>query len=52
FEAFRQTLRGQLVQRGDPDYDVARKVWNGAIDKHPALVVYCTDATDVAGAIR
>ena len=52
FEAFRQALGGQLVQRGDPDYDMARKVWNGAIDKHPALVVYCADATDVAGAVR
>jgi FAD/FMN-containing dehydrogenase len=43
---------GRLVEAGDPDYDAARAGWNGAIDRHPAAVVYATDADDVAAAIR
>ena len=34
-EQFRASLRGELIQSGDPGYDDARKVYNGMIDKHP-----------------
>jgi hypothetical protein len=34
-------LRGRLVQPSDADYDDARAVWNGMVDKHPALIVQC-----------
>jgi len=50
--ALRGALHGQIVLRGDPGYDAARKVWNGAIDSHPAMIVYCADAEDVAAAVR
>ncbi|WP_019451545.1 FAD-binding oxidoreductase [Cupriavidus sp. BIS7] len=50
--ALRGALHGQVVLRGDPGYDTARKVWNGAIDSHPAMIVYCADAEDVAAAVR
>jgi len=50
--ALRGALHGQIVLRGDPGYDTARKVWNGAIDSHPAMIVYCADAEDVAAAVR
>lgn len=44
-------LRGTLVRPGDLSYDDARAVWNGAHDKHPALVVRCAGAADVLSAV-
>jgi FAD/FMN-containing dehydrogenase len=35
----------------DERYDRSRQVWNGRIDRYPALIVYCTDANDVLNAI-
>jgi FAD/FMN-containing dehydrogenase len=46
-EKFKASLRGTLVQPGDPDYDQARKVWNGMIDKRPALIARCAGVADV-----
>jgi FAD/FMN-containing dehydrogenase len=43
---------GRLVEPADPDYDTARAVWNGAIDRRPAAVAQATDADDVGAAIR
>jgi hypothetical protein len=37
-EDFKQRLRGSLLAPADPNYDVARRVWNGMIDKRPALI--------------
>jgi hypothetical protein len=45
-------LQGELVLPGDDDFEAARSVWNGAIDRHPALIVRCVDATDVITAVR
>ena len=50
-ERLRQELHGALVLPGDAAYDEARKVWNGAIDKRPASIVYCADADDVIRAV-
>jgi FAD/FMN-containing dehydrogenase len=36
-----------LVQPGDQEYDQARKVWNGMIDHHPAVIARCVTACDV-----
>ena len=36
---------------GDDDYAAARTVWNGAIDRHPALIVRCLNAADVITAV-
>jgi hypothetical protein len=47
-----EQLRGEVVQPGDPRYDVARRVWNGSIDRRPAAVARCVDATDVAACVR
>ncbi|MFC7916680.1 FAD-binding oxidoreductase [Streptomyces sp. NPDC057386] len=45
-------LRGTVVRPGDPEYDQARAVWNGAHDKHPALVVRCAGTADVLRAVE
>jgi len=47
-----QGFIGRLVEPGDAGYDEARAGWNGAIDRHPAAVVYANDADDVGAAIR
>jgi hypothetical protein len=45
-------VRGDLIVPGDPDYDEARAVYNGMIDKHPAAIVRCRDTADVIGCVR
>ena len=45
-------FRGELVRPSDPAYDEQRKVWNGSIDRHPALIARCTGAADVIAAVR
>ncbi|KQZ08232.1 FAD-linked oxidase [Agromyces sp. Root1464] len=45
-------IAGNVLEPGDDGYDEARTVWNGMIDRHPRYVVCCTDATDVAAAVR
>jgi FAD/FMN-containing dehydrogenase len=44
-------LRGRLIQPGDADYEQARELWNGMIDRRPLLVVRCADGQDVATAV-
>ncbi len=47
----RSRLRGDILDRGDPGYAAARRVWNGMIDKRPALIARCTGTADVAAAV-
>jgi len=49
---FSTQLRGELIQPGDPTYDETRKVYNGMIDKRPALIAQCVDAADVISAVN
>jgi FAD/FMN-containing dehydrogenase len=44
-------LRGALLRPGDPGYDDARKVWNGMIDRRPALIARCAGPADVIQAV-
>jgi len=44
---FRASLGGQLLWAGEAGYEEARKVWNGMIDRHPALIARCAGAADV-----
>src|SRR5437867_3803168 len=47
----RGRLAGELITPDHPGYDQARRVWNGMIDRRPALVVRCLDESDVAAAL-
>ena len=49
---FRASLRGDLLQPDHPDYDQARRVWNGMIDRRPALIARCAGASDVIAAVN
>jgi FAD/FMN-containing dehydrogenase len=49
---FRASLRGQLLLAQDEGYDQARRLWNGAFDRHPALIARCAGAADVVQAVN
>jgi FAD/FMN-containing dehydrogenase len=48
----RMRFRGALLQPGEEGYEEARRIWNGAIDRRPALIARCAGADDVAEAVR
>ena len=50
--AFQAILRGNVLRQGDAGYDDARKVWNGMIDKRPALIARFTGVADVIDAVN
>jgi FAD/FMN-containing dehydrogenase len=50
-EALRGAVRGELILRDGPGYEAARRVWNGNIDRRPALIVRCAGAADVRRAV-
>src|SRR5688500_19040891 len=45
-------FRGRLINSDHADYDNARAVWNGAIDRRPRLIAQCIGTADVVAAIR
>src|SRR5437763_8835629 len=49
---FRERFAGEVIIRGDPDYEQARIVWNAIADRRPALVVRPTSVDDVISAIQ
>ena len=51
-EALTASLRGGVIAPGDADYDAARALYNGMIDKRPRLIVRCADAADVIAAVE
>jgi FAD/FMN-containing dehydrogenase len=52
YEELTAQLRGDVVRPGDPNYDDARAVYNGMIDKRPAAIARCRDTADVITAVR
>ena len=52
FDGLRSRFRGALLRPGEEGYDEARRVWNGAIDRRPALVARCAGTDDVVTAVR
>jgi hypothetical protein len=51
-QGFIQGVRGNVIRPGDPGYDEARAIWNGLIDRKPALIVQPTGAADVVDAVN
>ena len=45
-------LRGEVIRREDPGYDDARRVFNAAVDRRPALVVRPVDVGDIRTALQ
>jgi FAD/FMN-containing dehydrogenase len=45
-------IRGNIVSPSDQDYEGARQVWNGTIDRRPALIVRCQGVADVLDAVN
>ncbi len=50
-EGLRSTISGEVITPADPTYEEARLVWNGMIDRRPALVVRCAGSGDVIAAL-
>jgi FAD/FMN-containing dehydrogenase len=52
FDELGGSFRGELLLPTSPGYDPARRIWNGAIDRRPALIARCTGVADVVAAVR
>lgn len=51
-DELRSSLQGEVIDCGHPGYDEARAVWNGLIDRRPALIARCSGTADVVEAVR
>src|SRR4051794_13132620 len=49
---FQSRLRGTLIRPGDDEYEQARHVYNGMIDRRPMLIARCVDVADVISAVN
>jgi FAD/FMN-containing dehydrogenase len=50
-ETLSSRFNGAIIGPDDADYEHARKVWNGMIDKRPGLILRCTSTADVVAAV-
>ena len=48
----RSAVAGTVIVPGDPDYELARRIWNHAIDRYPAIIVRCSGTADVVAGVR
>jgi FAD/FMN-containing dehydrogenase len=51
-QEFKTKFSGELLRPGDENYDAARRIWNGMIDKKPALIARCAGVADVLAAVE
>ena len=50
-DGLRRQMQGSVLLPGDPGYDEARRLWNGMIDRQPAVIARCESTTDVIAAV-
>jgi FAD/FMN-containing dehydrogenase len=48
----KQNLRGAVIEPSDPNYEEARALYNGMIDKRPRIIARCADVADVIAAVN
>lgn len=51
-DEFKASLQGPLLRPGEAGYDDARKIWNGMIDRRPALIACCRGVVDVINSVK
>ncbi|HWP42327.1 MAG TPA: FAD-dependent oxidoreductase, partial [Blastocatellia bacterium] len=51
-QSFRSRLRGRLIRPDDEGYDAARSIWNGMVNKYPALIVRSAGVSDVIESVN
>ena len=51
-EQLRSTISGNVITPDHADYEQARKVWNGMVDRYPAVVVACASTDDVVASVK
>ncbi len=52
FANLRPHFKGELIRPDDPDYLIARRVWNSAAQRSPGLIARCADIADVQTVVR
>jgi len=52
FEDFKAQIRGEVILPDNENYNEARKVYNGMIDKRPGMIVQCVDVADVISCVN
>ena len=50
--SFKKNFSGQLLTKDHKDYNEARSIWNGMINKHPAIIARCKNSSDVSLAVK
>ncbi|TIM29416.1 MAG: FAD-binding oxidoreductase [Mesorhizobium sp.] len=51
-ESFRSAMRCEVLEPSSPSYDATRVVWNGMIDRRPAVIARCRNAADVTASVN
>ncbi|MCL5022024.1 MAG: FAD-binding oxidoreductase [Nitrospirae bacterium] len=49
---FERALHGKVIRPSDEDYDSGRRIWNGMINRYPAVIAYCSDVDDVITSVH
>jgi FAD/FMN-containing dehydrogenase len=52
FQELRAAFHGKLIVPGDAEFDETRRVWNGMIDRRPALIAQCSGVADVIASVN
>jgi FAD/FMN-containing dehydrogenase len=50
-QALSQSVRGRVVRAGNDEFEAARHIWNGMIDRQPSVIVRCVGAADVISGV-